>query len=120
MPAAIPWITLAITAVTSGVGIEKAITAPKPPDLNAAMQKQASDDAAAQAKQDAATKAQLLRRSAPDAQAATGGSLTEAPFAQLTSDIAGQPGDIQTALKLLGQRGGGGEDTSNLSFSGGF
>lgn len=88
------------------------------PDPTAAMQQQAQADAAKQAAQEAATKAQLIRKSAPDAQTAVGGSLTDAPFAQLTADIAGQPGDIQTALKLLSTQSGG-NDTSGLSFSGG-
>jgi|SRR5579859_2888025 len=106
MPAAIPWITLAITAASGGVGIEKALTAPDPNDAikksEQAQQAQAAADAKKQQEADAAQRAQALRLAAPNAQAQTGGSLTDSPFASLTSSIAGTPGNIQEALRALG------------------
>lgn len=79
-------------------------------------QQQASADAAKQAKADAAVKAAALRRASPDAQAQTGGSLTDAPFASLTQSIAGEPGNIQEALRALGM---GDQQQPGLAMSGG-
>ena len=116
MAALIPVIVGSLVTAGASYGLEK-LTTPKPPDLTASMQQQADADAKKQQQQEQLTKAQLLRRSAPDAQAQTGGSLTDMPFAALTSDIAGIPGDIQQAFKLLG---GKDDSTQGLSFSGGF
>lgn len=81
-----------------------------------AAQQQAKTDADKQAKADAAMKASALRRASPDAQAQTGGSLTDAPFASLTQSIAGEPGNIQEALRALGM---GDQQQPGLAMSGG-
>jgi len=85
-------------------------------DPNAAAQQQAKADADKQAKLDAATKTAALRRAAPDAQAQTGGSLTDMPFASLTQSIAGEPGNIQEAMRALGF---GDQQQPGLAMSGG-
>ena len=82
-----------------------------------AAQQQAKADADKQAKIDAATKTAALRRAAPDAQAQTGGSLTDMPFASLTQSIAGEPGNIQEALRALGM--GGSDQQQGLAVAGG-
>lgn len=118
MPFIVPFIPL----IAAGVGATElgmSFAGGGGPDLGKLQkqqQDQATADAAKQAKQEADSKAQMLRASAPNAQAQVGGSLTEAPFASLTSDIAGMPGDIQTALRLLDPNTSG---TQGLAFSGG-
>lgn len=117
MPALIPFIPLIAAGVTGGT--ELGLTLSNQPDTGALkkqQEEQAAADAAKAAKADADSKAQLLRAASPNAQAQVGGSLTEAPFASLTSDIAGTPGDIQTALRLLDPNSSG---TQGLAFSGG-
>ena len=109
MPAIIP---LIIAGVTAGIGATGGGGSSSSTDATAL----AKSDAEKQAQQEALTKANLLRRASPDAQAQVGGSLTEAPFASLTSDIAGLPGDIQTALRLLDPNSSG---TQGLAFAGG-
>lgn len=71
-------------------------------DIATQQEQQAKADADKQAKAEAAMRASALRRAAPDVQAATGGSLTDAPFASLTQSIAGEPGNLQEALRALG------------------
>jgi hypothetical protein len=117
MPQVVPFILAATALAGTGESVYQAVSAPDPNAANKAAEQQAKDDAAKQQKQEAAMRQQMLSRTMPDTQAAVGGSLTEAPFAQLTADIAGQPGSLQDALKLLGQRGE--TDTSGLSFTGG-
>jgi hypothetical protein len=118
LPLIIPALLSAIGPVT---GLIESAGQPSASDMEkkqqAQMQQQAQADAAKQAQQEQLTKGQLLRKASPDAQAATGGSLTDAPFAQLTSSIAGVPGDINEALKLLNLNQSG-SDTTGLS--GGF
>jgi len=53
-------------------------------------------------------KSALLRRTAPDAQSATGGSLSPDAFAAFTSILAGLPGDSSLASKVLNGGGGSG------------
>lgn len=90
---------------------------------DAAAKAQAEKDAIKQSQSEAAARAQSLRRSAPDAQAQVGGSLTDAPFASLTSYISGAPSSLQEALRALGldkdQSGGGGGGGLGLAFTGG-
>ena len=118
MPFIIPFIPL----IAAGVGATELgvqLSGAGGPDMGKLQKQeeaQAQSDAEKAAKADAASKAQLLRKASPDAQAQVGGSLTEAPFASLTSDIAGLPGDIQTALRLLDPNSSG---TQGLAFSGG-
>lgn len=93
------------TALSAGAsyGISK-LTSPGGPsssDVEAQMKQQAEADAKKQQDAEAAQRAQALRRAAPDAQAQTGGSLTDAPFASLTSYIAGAPSNLQEALRAL-------------------
>jgi hypothetical protein len=115
-----PQLGLLIPLIISGVTAGKSLFGGHHDDsksLADAQKAQAAADAQKQAEQEAATKSQLLRKAAPDAQAQTGGSLTDAPFASLTSSIAGLPGSVEDALRLLG--GGGTSGTQGLSFSGG-
>lgn len=120
-------ILAAVASSGVGFGLQKAFTPSEPSfaDEQKAQQAQAQSDADKQAKADAAAKAQALKRSAPDAQAQTGGSLTDAPFASLVQSISGQPGNIQEAMRALGLGGGGSSDSSGgsqvpeLAFSGG-
>lgn len=122
MPAAIPAIIGALVSTGVGFGLNKLTSSsgPSQTDINQQMQEQAKTDAEKQAKSEAMIRQQMLRKSAPDAQAAVGGSLTATPFAQLTADIAGEPGSLQDALRMLGQSGGGDSSTTGLAFSGGF
>lgn len=75
---------------------------PSESDLQKSAQAQATADAETQAKAEAALRSQAIRRAGPDAQAQVGGSLTDAPFASLTSYIAGAPSNLQEALRALG------------------
>jgi cell pole-organizing protein PopZ len=123
MPAAILVPILAsVAGAGASFGLEKAFTPSGPSfsDQQHQMEQQAAADAEKQAKADAAQKAAALKRSAPDAQAQTGGSLTDAPFASLVSSISGVPSNIQEAMRALGL---GGESSQpqqpELAFSGG-
>jgi len=113
-------IPLLVTGATTGIELGTKLAGvgvPSTSKLEAEQKAQAEADAKKQAEQEAASHAQMLRRAAPDAQAQTGGSLTEAPFASLTSSIAGLPGSVDEALRLLS--GGASSGTQGLSFSGG-
>lgn len=83
------------------------------------MTQQAQADAEKQAAAETAQRSQALRRAAPDAQAQTGGSLTDAPFASLTSYIAGAPSNLQEALRALGLDKDPSSGQPGLVFSGG-
>jgi hypothetical protein len=88
-------------------------------DATAAATSQAEADAKKQAEVEAAQKAQAIRAAAPNAQAQVGGSLTDAPFASLTSNIAGMPSNLQDALKALGMNDPSANSQPGLTFSGG-
>ena len=120
MPAAILPILLTLGSGFAASSLSGGSGSSSSSSAQAAATQQAQTDADKQAKADAAIKAAALRRSAPDAQAQTGGSLTDAPFASLTQSIAGEPGNIQEALRALGMN----QDSTatqqpGLSFSGG-
>src|SRR5215471_15513146 len=105
MPAAIP-IIMAITALTStGLGVYSAVKSSGESDQYQKMlqqqQQQEQADKAKAAEAERQQKLQLLRRAAPDAQAATGGSLTDSGFASLVANIAGLPSDVNMAEELL-------------------
>ena len=122
MPAAIIPILLS-TALTAGAsyGISKLESpgGPSSSDVEAQMKQQATADAQKQEQAEAAQRGQALRRAAPDAQAQTGGSLTDAPFASLTSYIAGAPSNLQEALRALGMDKDQSQQQPELAFSGG-
>lgn len=48
-----------------------------------------------------AQEAEAFKRFAPDVQAQTGGSLSDASFAQTVAELAGQPGDIGLAQQTI-------------------
>lgn len=120
MPAAIPFIVAATTLFGTGLSAYEALSGgPKGPDQNALLQQQQADEAKAKAAE-RDQKLQMLRRAAPDAQAQTGGSLTDAGFSQLVANIAGLPGDINLAEQLLkpgSPSAPGAPGTSNSAFS---
>jgi len=122
-PLAAGIIPLLLSAVPAGIGAVESLTASSGPsfsDQQKQMEQQATADAEKQAKADAAQKAAALKRSAPDAQAQTGGSLTDAPFASLVSSISGVPSNIQEAMRALGLGGEGSQPQQpELAFSGG-
>lgn len=106
MPAAaIPIITAIIGAAGVGTSIaglaeSGGSSGPSAQQLSEQQQQQAQADAQKAAQAQQLQKDQLLRRAAPDAQAQTGGSLTDAPLAQLIASISGQPGDVNSAMKF--------------------
>lgn len=107
MPAAIP-IILAVTGlVSTGLGVYGAVKGatssssdPYQKMLQQQQQQEAQDKAKA-AEAERQQKIQMLMRAAPDAQAQTGGSLTDSGFASLVSNIAGLPSDVNLAEELL-------------------
>jgi hypothetical protein len=99
MPAAIPLIAAIVGIAGTGFSVYEAVKGPSGSGGAdpAAAQAQALKDKQAQQQQEL----QMLRRAAPNAQAATGGSLTDAGFASLVANLAGLPGDVNLAETLL-------------------
>jgi len=120
MPVAIPLIVGTLVSTLGPKLFSGGNSGPSLADSQKQMEQQATADAEKQAKSDAAQKAAALKRSAPDAQAQTGGSLTDAPFASLVSSISGVPSNIQEAMRALGLSGEGSQPQQpELAFSGG-
>lgn len=119
MPAAIPFIVAAATLASSGVSIYQAFSKPGGGPDPKAIQAQQQADAAKAKEAENQQKLQLLRRSAPDAQAQTGGALTDQGFASLVANIAGLPGDLNLAQELLKPGAGSSTGTTggNSSFN---
>lgn len=114
MPAALAFIPLVLGAAT---GIGSTLFgggSSSSSDIQKAQQQQAQQDAAKQAAQDAAQRKQLLSKQVGNAQELTGGSLSDSSFAQEIANLAGLPGNMQDALRLLG-----GSSTSSEGSSGG-
>lgn len=120
MPAALPFIIAATALAGTGITAYEAFNKPSGPDPAALQQQQQQDALKAKQAQDA-QKLQMLRKAAPDAQAAAGGSLTDQGFSQLVANIAGLPGDINLAQELLkpgsNTAPGGSGTTNNPAFS---
>jgi hypothetical protein len=113
--------TVIASAVTAGTSIYQAQDY-KGPDTNQAAldAKSQSDQNAKNAANNAASleaqKTALIRRAAPDAQAATGGALAPDAFASFTSMLAGMPGDNALAQRIL--NGGAASPTGTQTSSG--
>jgi hypothetical protein len=58
---------------------------------------------------------QAFKSFAPDAQASTGGALTDKSFSQLVAELAGNPGNLQLAQDTLFGSGGGGTGLTGLT-----
>lgn len=117
MPAVGALIPLIVGAVSAGTSLFSAIKGsggPSASDLQKQQEQQAQADATRVAQQEASQRDQLMRRVAPNAQEQTGGSLTDAPLAQLIASLAGQPGNVQDAMKITNP---GGLSNSNFDFN---
>lgn len=96
MPQALALLPLALAGTTTGLELSGAFQ-PSTGGQEKALE-------AENAKQAAALKAQeeqAFRRFAPDVQAQTGGSLSDASFAQTVAELAGQPGDLGLAQQTI-------------------
>lgn len=117
MPQVLAMLPMIMAVAGTGASIIQGFThggGSAPPDNSAALAAQnAESERKAQAQLEQ-QKSMMLRRAAPDAQAATGGSLAPDSFANLTAILAGIPGDVQLAQRLLGG------NTDIGGFGGGF
>lgn len=99
MSAALPFIIAAASLASTGVSVFEAVRGPGGPGGPSVADQQSQALKDRQTRQD--QELQLLRRTAPNAQAQTGGSLTDAGFASLVANLAGLPGDVSLAESLL-------------------
>jgi hypothetical protein len=90
----------AVTGTTTGLEASGAIGGGGGPSLSQAEQQQQQQQVQNN-KQLTAQEQQAFKQFAPDAQAATGGSLSDQSFSALVSELAGQPGDIQLAQQTI-------------------
>jgi hypothetical protein len=96
----LPIITAVIGAAgvgTSIYGLTQQPGVPDPKTTQTAVDAQAAKDKSSQEQQNQ----QLARRAAPDAQAQTGGSLTDTAFSDLVARLIGQPGDTTNVHNAL-------------------
>jgi hypothetical protein len=108
MPAIIPFIPLIVGAAAAGTTAYATVSANSNADDAIAEQRRMAADAEKKnAEELRRAKDQMLRRAMPDAQSQTGGALTDSSFAAMVAELAGLPGDIGMAQKLLGIPGTG-------------
>jgi hypothetical protein len=89
-----------VTGVTTGLEASGAIGGGGGPSQATQQQEQLTQQEAAQ-KQQQQQLQQTFKSFAPDAQAQTGGSLSDSSFASLVAELAGQPGNIGTAQQTI-------------------
>jgi type II secretory pathway pseudopilin PulG len=114
MPIAAPVIAALITAGVSGTEIGLQASGAFQPSTSGqtkALEQQNQQQQLALQQQ----KQQAFRGAAGDAQAATGGALTDKSFSQLVAELSGNPGDLQLAQDTLFGSGGGGTGPTGLS-----
>jgi hypothetical protein len=94
-------IPAAVSGTTTGLQLEGVGTGTPQKDAQAQLQKQELANEQQQQKQQQEALQQAFKHFAPDAQAATGGSLSDKSFASLVAELSGQPGDISQAQQTI-------------------
>lgn len=92
-----PLLALAAGGITTGLEVSGAIGGGGGGNQTAALQQQNEQQQAALKAQEE----QAFKHFAPDVQSATGGSLSDASFAQTVAELAGNPSDIGLAQQTI-------------------
>jgi hypothetical protein len=89
-----------VTGTTTGLEASGVIGGGGGPS-KADLEKQQLTQEQQQQKQQQEALQQAFKHFAPDAQAATGGALSDKSFSELVAELSGQPGDIGTAQQTI-------------------